>query len=91
MPIGINNKRHNDGSLKYDIYGKPYQVQLVQADYSRRYAPEDIAAAFGFTIVVPQKPIIQIDEDEFKFDAIWLKLADYILSKAKMGDRKSVV
>jgi hypothetical protein len=86
MPIGINNKRHSDGSLKYNVDGKPYQVQLVQADYSRRYAPEDIAAAFGFTIVVPQKPIIQIDEDEFKFDAIWLKLADYILSKAKMGE-----
>lgn len=86
MPIGINNKRNSDGSLKYDINGEPFKVKLVEADYSRRYSPEDIAASFGFTIVVPMKPVIEIDESEYKFDAVWLQLADYILSKAKMGE-----
>lgn len=88
MPIGINNKRHGpDMVLKYPMNdGKPFQVRLVEAEYSRRYSPEEIAMSFGFSIIVPQKPIIEVSEDDYKFDAIWLKLADYILSKAKMGE-----
>lgn len=87
MPIGINNKKHGPNmDLKYPVNGKPYQVQLVHADYSRRYSPEDIAAAFKFNIVVPQRQVMQIDGDDYKFDYIWLKFAEYILSKMKMGE-----
>jgi hypothetical protein len=88
MPIGINNKRHGpDMVLKYPMNdGSPFQVRLVEADYTRRYSPEDIARSFGFSIIVPQKPIVEVSEEDYKFDAVWLKLADYILSKAKMGE-----
>jgi len=88
MPIGINNKKHGpDMQLKYETAdGKPFEVQLVQADYSRRYSPEDIASAFKFTIVVPQKQIIQIDAEEYKYDQVWLHIAEYVTNKAKMGE-----
>jgi len=88
MPCGINNKRHGpDGAYKYaGKDGKPFQVRLKHADYSRRYSPEDIARGFGFSIVMPQKPVIQISEDDYKFDAVWLKAAEYICGKMKMGE-----
>lgn len=86
MPFGINNKREH-GEYKYpDANGKPFEVRFTHADYSRRYSPETIAAAFGFSIVVPQKPIIDIDPLAYKFDAVWLQIADNVLSRAKMGE-----
>lgn len=55
MPVGYNNKRLPDGALKYaNTSGKPFQVHLVAADYSRRYTVFEIAEKFGFTIVVPK-------------------------------------
>ena len=87
MPIGINNKRDKDGNLKYpDANGKPTEVRLIQADYSRRYSPDDIATAFGFSIIVPQKREIEVDLVEFACDEIWLRVAEFVLSKAKMGE-----
>lgn len=87
MPTGINNKRLEDGTLKYKLDGgKPFKVHLVHADYGRRYSPEEIAQAFGFTIITPAKRIVEIDEGEYKFDAAWLKMAEYICAKAKMGE-----
>jgi len=86
MPIGVNNKRNSDGTLRYDVNGAPYEVKLVEADYTRRYDPEEIARSFGFSIVVPQKPVVDIDPDEYKFDMIWLQLAVGVMSKAKMGE-----
>jgi hypothetical protein len=88
MPIGYNNKREGpDGKLKYAMEdGKPFQVRLVHADYSRRYSPEEIARQFGFSIVLPQKPALAINEDDWKFDQVWLKYAERICSKLQMGE-----
>lgn len=88
MPCGVNNKRHGpEMVLKYpDEKGNPWKVRITHSDYSRRYSPEEIARAFGFSIVVPQKPVIVVDEDEYKFDALWLRMADHICSKLKMGE-----
>lgn len=87
LPCGVNNKRLTDtGGFKYLEDGKPWRVRIHSADYSKRYTPEQIARAFGFTIVLPQKKVIKIDENEWKYDAIWLKLAERILSRAKMGE-----
>lgn len=88
MPCGINNKRHNmDGPFKYpDADGKPWAVRLRLANYDVRYSPEEIARAFNFNIVVPVKRHIEIDEAEYKYDAIWLRLAETFCDKAKMGE-----
>ncbi|QEG09474.1 hypothetical protein TROPICALSUN_70 [Erwinia phage vB_EamM_TropicalSun] len=86
MPCGINNKRGKDNEYKYIVDGKPWKVRLERANYGVRYTPEELAARFGFSIVLPQKRMIPIVEDEYKFDAIWMKLAERILSKAKMGE-----
>jgi hypothetical protein len=87
MPIGINNKKHGpDMQLKYPVGGKPYEVQLRHADYSRRYSPEQIASAFKFNIVVPQRQLVQIDVEEYKYDYVWLQFAAHILGKASMGE-----
>ena len=87
MPTGINNKRLADGTLKYaDANGKPYCVELTSADYSRRYSCEEIAKAFDFRIVVPQKKEIVRITDEYEYDYAWLRMAVSILSKAKLGE-----
>lgn len=88
MPCGVNNKRTSpNGPYKYvGADGKPWRVRLHSKDYSRRYTAEQIARAFGFTIVLPQKKKIVIDENDWKFDAIWLQLAQKILERHQMGE-----
>lgn len=86
MPCGINNKRNSDGSFKYLVDGKPFRVRINDADYSRRYSLEDIRLAFGFTMIMPAKREIEIDEEDFKTDAILLELAKKILDRAKQGE-----
>jgi len=92
MPIGINNKRHGpNNAYKYPVLdGKgnavPYQVQIRDADYRRRYSMDEIARAFTFPIVVPQKRIYEIDAEAYTFDALWLTMAERILNKAQQGE-----
>lgn len=88
FPFGINNKRTSDnGTFKYvDDSGKPWRVRLSYANYSVRYSPAEIAKAFGFNIVMPVKHHIEVSEDEYKYDSIWLRLAERIMTKAKMGE-----
>lgn len=91
MPIGVNNKRNSAGELKYPIRSddgseRPCLVELRDADYSRRYSIEEIAQAFHVQIVMPVKRELVIDENEYKYDAIWLKLAEKILSLAEVGE-----
>ncbi|HCI7819607.1 TPA: hypothetical protein NPY75_003211 [Escherichia coli] len=88
VPGCINNKRvTHDGPYKYvDENGDPFRCRLVHADYSLRYTIEDICQAFGFHVVMPQKREIQIDVDEYKYDAVWYKIAQQILSRNKMGE-----
>ncbi|PMS29643.1 DNA primase RepB-like protein [Trinickia symbiotica] len=51
LPFGINNKRTDDGELKYaDESGNPFEVRLDAADYDRRYSIEEIAGAFHVEI-----------------------------------------
>ena len=80
-----------DGPYKYpitDARGKvaPYRVQIHSADYSRRYSIEAIARTFGFEIVLPVRREMAFDETEYKFDAVWLRMAESILSKGKLGE-----
>lgn len=90
MPIGYNNKRHADGSLKYpDENGRPFRVQLLAADYSRRYEMDEIARAFGFDIVVPVRQRVlseDISRAEVDMDKYWLNKAEAITNKLKMGE-----
>lgn len=87
MPCGVNNKRGKDNEFKYDDEeGRHWKVGLVKADYSNRYSPEEIAEAFGFSIILPVKREVQIDAEEYKLDAIWLKIAERVCSRAKMGE-----
>lgn len=92
MPCGINNKRHNmDGDYKYPITNGagrtvPYRVQIKASDYANRYSMDEIAQAFGFEIILPVKREIAFSEDEYKFDAIWLRMAEKILSAGKLGE-----
>lgn len=86
FPCGINNKRDSDNNFKYIVDGKPWRVRLEHADYSVRYMPEDIAKAFNFPIIIPVKKELVISEDEYKYDSIWLKIAERLLSKAKQGE-----
>jgi len=87
-PIGFNNKRHEDGSLKYpDATGKPWEVRLVEADYSRRYSMEDVAEAFGFVIVEPAlREVEPMAATDRAHEELWLKIAVRILDRAKMGE-----
>lgn len=92
MPCGINNKRHNmDGPYKYpvvDAKGRetPFRTHLVAAQYENRYSMDRIAQTFGFDIVVPVKREFDFSEDDYKMDAIWLRMAEKILAAAKMGE-----
>lgn len=87
LPCGYNNKRTDpEGPFKYIEEGRPYRVRIHSKDYSRRYTPEEISQRFGFTVVIPQKREIQIDEDEYKYDSIWLSMAQKILDRAKLGE-----
>jgi hypothetical protein len=92
FPAGINNKRNNvDGDLKYPIVDRrgktvPWQVRLVSSDYSIRYSIDQIAEAFGFEVIIPVRREIEDDPDGDKFDAIWLRMAEQILSKGKLGE-----
>jgi hypothetical protein len=64
MPVGYNNKRvASGGGLKYpDTNGKPFNVRLLTADYSKRYTVFEIAKAFGFSIHV--KPPAEVSAEE---------------------------
>ena len=90
IPIGINNKRHSmDGEYKYQVVNEkgktvPWQVELKDADYSRRYSMDYIAKVFGFDIAIPVASEYQFDENEYKYDAIWMRMAEQILSSGKL-------
>lgn len=91
MPCGVNNKRHDmSGPYKYPVIEdgrtKPFRVRLVGAQYHIRYTMDEIASAFGFEIVVPVRREIEINEEEYKYDAIWLRMAERILGAAKLGE-----
>jgi hypothetical protein len=84
MPCGINNKRNKSGEYKYED-GK-YQVHLIEADYSRRYNPDEIAQAFQFEIILPTRRQQEFNETDYKIDAIWLKMAIQITNELRMGE-----
>lgn len=98
MPAGINNKRGADGQFKYPVPTVrgmrgpgTFSVRLVSAEYSRRYSMDEIAAKFGFPIIVPVER--QLDELELErkneekyFDALWLREAISIMGRMKMGE-----
>ncbi|UXD81840.1 DNA primase [Pseudomonas phage Kara-mokiny_kep-wari_Wadjak_3] len=87
MPFGFNNKRGKDGKFKYaDENGKPELVRLYSADYSKRYSPEEIAQAFGVRIIMPQMKKVEINRDDWVYDQVWLKYAEHICTKYKMGE-----
>jgi hypothetical protein len=98
MPVGVNNKRHANGVLKYptgnpDASGRaePYRVRLVSANYQRRYSMDWIAGKFGFQIIKPTKRALTESEDrnadeEHFFNAYWLRIAVWILDKNQMGE-----
>lgn len=93
MPAGINNKRDKANQFKYaDERGECFRVRLAEEpDYMRRYSIDQIAAAFGFQIVVPVERAIDDDERaaldlEKRFDAEWLRIAIKVLSEAKAGE-----
>lgn len=87
MPCGINNKRLKDGSLKYaDEKGKPFRVRMLESDYSRRYSIPEIAKAFAFEVVIPQRRRVIVDEEEYQFDSVWLDIAVATLGKLGMGE-----
>jgi hypothetical protein len=101
LPVGINNKRENndpDGPYKYvidiDKRGNlvPFDyVHLVEADYSRRYTLDELAAAFGFEIVIePERPkreastFVAAINDGDGYDELCLKKAQAIYGE--LGD-----
>lgn len=84
MPCGINNKRNDDGTYKYEDGN--YQVKLIESEYQNRYTPEEIAQAFQFQIEIPVKRQQEFSEDDYKVDSIWLKMAVHITSLLKMGE-----
>lgn len=91
MPCGINNKRGKDNQFKYVVGGKPVRVELISADYSRRYSMARIAAAFGFSIVVPVERALSEEEradrdEQYLYDSVWLRFAQSVCSKLKMGE-----
>ncbi len=85
MPVGINNKRMENGQLKYP---KDFEVSLITADYSRRYSMDEIAAKFDFEIIEPQAPreYDESREAEHKMDEYWLQYAVEIMGRAKVGE-----
>lgn len=88
LPIGYNNKRHADGSLKYpDAEGKPFKVRLVEADYSLRYDPHSIADAFGFEILQRRTRLpTEFDKEDFKWDYVHLQMAVEYLNRIGAGE-----
>ncbi|QOV06277.1 DNA primase [Burkholderia phage Maja] len=88
MPIGINNKRHGSGGdYKYaGDDGRPFEVRLLHADYSKRYEIEDIEQAFGFVTVMPIYKMQEVDPTDNRFDTYYLRAAESILSKMKYGE-----
>lgn len=86
MPIGINNKRI-DGDYKYkDEKGNPFRVRLLEADYQRRYSIEEISKSFKFDVIIPKRRVLSVDQEEYKYDAIWLDTAVELLSRLEMGE-----
>lgn len=88
LPIGYNNKRLPDGSLKYpDDNGNPFKVRLVEANYSHRYDPQVIAEAFGFEIVQRRARLVaDFDKEEFKYDYVHLQMAVKYLNELGAGE-----
>lgn len=87
IPLGINNKRLKDGTIKYaDETGKPFRVRLVEADYGKRYSIPDIAQAFKFDVIIPKRTRVIVDADEFQFDSVWLDMAVEALNELGMGE-----
>lgn len=86
LPGGVNNKRLDDGTLKYaDENGKPWRVRLVSADYSRRYSIDALAEAFGFPIIVREKAPPRAADD---IDAIIYNKAVAIYESAGVRARQ---
>jgi hypothetical protein len=91
MPIGINNKRYgpNEG-YKYVVErdGKqsPALVQLVSADYSRRYSLDQISRAFKFVVTLPIRRDAEVKNGEYRFDDLWLRMAESIMGASKLGE-----
>jgi hypothetical protein len=84
MPCGINNKKLADGMLKYP---KEFRVNKVAADYELRYSITQIAAAFKFVIVVPEKPVRDRNLDVLvDSDAVWFAMAIDICNATRMGE-----
>ncbi|MDR5757662.1 DNA-primase RepB domain-containing protein [Caballeronia sp. LZ035] len=90
MPIGINNKRLSDGSLKYAdaVTGKPFLVSLRSADYSRRYSIDSIAAAFGSPIAVSVQKRVERDDREMKVEFAWMRIATRLLAAVEKDTGK---
>jgi Virulence-associated protein E/RepB DNA-primase from phage plasmid len=86
FPIGINNKRREDGTLKYpDANGEPFQVRQEAADYGRRYRMDEIAQAFGFEIVV-KPPRARTSESGGSLDERLFRSAIEICTKLQLGE-----
>ncbi|MGV7243584.1 DNA-primase RepB domain-containing protein, partial [Caballeronia sp. M23-90] len=83
LPVGINNKRLEDGSLKY---GAVFQVRQVFADYDRRYTMAAIEGAFGFKTVVRKKASTVEVTESSDTNAILLARAVEICSKLGWGE-----
>ncbi|CAG4916203.1 DNA-primase RepB domain-containing protein [Paraburkholderia saeva] len=86
MPCGWNNKRtKQNGPFKY---GEPFPVHLQFADYSRRYAIDEIARSFDFDIVIPPERVQTFDRTEYETEAYWLLLAAEEICVAEGGRGK---
>jgi RepB DNA-primase from phage plasmid len=81
LPIGINNKRLPDGTLKY---GEDCQVRLIGMDNPPlRYSMEKIAEAFKFTI---KEPVEVRRRAATTIDKEWFNIAVTVLDTVKMGE-----
>jgi hypothetical protein len=91
MPVGVNNKRGKDGTFKYPVGNGVFAVRLVEAEYSRRYSMDEIAARLGFSIIEPVERLLTPEEEAERaetlaYDAVWLRASIHVLSQAKAGE-----
>jgi hypothetical protein len=93
MPVGINNKRFGpDKDFKYlverDGKMQPYLVELMDADYSRRYSLDELSRAFKFTVTLPSAANIDPEQvrGSYRFDHEWMKMAEAACNAAGMGE-----
>ena len=97
MPIGINNKTDEDGKMRYVLEdGKPFEVRLVEADYTKRYDISTLARAFDVAIVYPPPPRRISDDErpnvlsEMAINEYWLRLAVRVLNGSGEGSSGKV-